>query len=101
MAVKVIIERRVPKGKDTDLANLMRDLRAKAMFARGYISGETLRAHDDPTLYVDAWYAHGGVRRTVQVLATDVLGPNGVIAVAVLLIGIGLFAFFAVLLRLA
>ncbi len=52
MAVKVIIERRVPKGKDTDLANLMRDLRAKAMFARGYISGETLRAHDDSTLYV-------------------------------------------------
>ncbi len=52
MAVKVIIERRVPKGKDTDLANLMRDLRAKAMFAKGYISGETLRAHDDPTLYV-------------------------------------------------
>ena len=52
MAVKVIIERRVPKGKDTALANLMRDLRAKAMFAKGYISGETLRAHDDPTLYV-------------------------------------------------
>jgi len=52
MAVKVIIERRVPKGKDTDLANLMRDLRAKAMFAPGYISGETLRAHDDPVLYV-------------------------------------------------
>jgi heme-degrading monooxygenase HmoA len=52
MAVKVIIERRVTKGKDTDLANLMRDLRAKAMFAKGYISGETLRSHDDPTLYV-------------------------------------------------
>jgi heme-degrading monooxygenase HmoA len=52
MAVKVIIERRVPKGKDTDLANLMREMRSKAMFAPGYISGETLRAHDDPTLYV-------------------------------------------------
>ncbi|MCJ7663761.1 MAG: antibiotic biosynthesis monooxygenase [Desulfobacterales bacterium] len=52
MAIKVIIERRVTKGKDTDLANLMREMRAKAMFARGYISGETLRAHDDPTLYV-------------------------------------------------
>lgn len=52
MAVKVIIERRVPKGKDTDLANLMREMRSKAMFASGYISGETLRAHDDPTLYV-------------------------------------------------
>ncbi len=34
-------------------------------------------AHD-PSLYVDAWYAHGGLRRTVQVLASDVLGPNGV-----------------------
>jgi heme-degrading monooxygenase HmoA len=52
MAVKVIIERRVPKGKDTDLANLMREMRSKAMFASGYISGETLRAHDDPSLYV-------------------------------------------------
>jgi len=52
MAVKVIIERRVPKGKDTDLANLMREMRGKAMFAPGYISGETLRAHDDPSLYV-------------------------------------------------
>jgi heme-degrading monooxygenase HmoA len=52
MAVKVIIERRVTKGMDTDLANLMRDLRAKAMFAKGYISGETLRSHDDPALYV-------------------------------------------------
>jgi heme-degrading monooxygenase HmoA len=52
MAVKVIIERRVTKGKDTDLANLMRDLRAKAMFTKGYISGETLRSHDDPSLYV-------------------------------------------------
>jgi heme-degrading monooxygenase HmoA len=52
MAVKVIIERRVTKGKDMDLANLMRDLRAKAMFAKGYISGETLRSHDDPALYV-------------------------------------------------
>jgi heme-degrading monooxygenase HmoA len=52
MAVKVIIERRVTKGKDADLANLMRDLRAKAMFAKGYISGETLRSHDDPALYV-------------------------------------------------
>jgi heme-degrading monooxygenase HmoA len=52
MAIKVIIERRVTKGKDTDLTNLMRDMRAQAMFARGYISGETLRAHEDPTLYV-------------------------------------------------
>jgi heme-degrading monooxygenase HmoA len=60
MAVKVIIERRVTKGMDTDLANLMRDLRAKAMFAKGYISGETLRSHEDPSLYVtiSTWKSH-------------------------------------------
>jgi arylsulfatase A-like enzyme len=40
-------------------------------------------AHDPP-LYADAWYAHGGLRRTVQVLATDVLGPGGISALAVL-----------------
>ncbi len=31
-----------------------------------------------PQLYADAWYAAGGLRRTAQVLATDVLGPGGV-----------------------
>jgi arylsulfatase A-like enzyme len=40
-------------------------------------------AHDPP-LYADAWYARGGMRRTVQVLATDILGPGGVSALAVL-----------------
>ncbi|MGH7296321.1 MAG: sulfatase-like hydrolase/transferase, partial [Polyangiaceae bacterium] len=34
----------------------------------------------DPPLYADAWYARGALRRTVQVLATDVLGPGGVVA---------------------
>jgi arylsulfatase A-like enzyme len=38
----------------------------------------------DPTLYADAWYARGGLRRTVQVLATDVLGPRGVVVLALL-----------------
>jgi arylsulfatase A-like enzyme len=31
-----------------------------------------------PQLYDGAWYARGGWHRTVQVLATDVLGPTGV-----------------------
>jgi heme-degrading monooxygenase HmoA len=76
MAIKVIVERRVAKGKDTELANLMREMRSKAMFARGYISGETLRAHDDPTLYVvistwkslEDWKAweQGPVRKAIQ-----------------------------------
>jgi arylsulfatase A-like enzyme len=30
-----------------------------------------------PQLYSDAWYARGGVRRVVQILATDVLGARG------------------------
>ncbi len=38
----------------------------------------------DPQLYVEAWYARGGLERTVQVLATDVLGPAGVVCLALL-----------------
>ncbi len=38
-------------------------------------------AHD-PSLYEGAWYARGGLRRTVQILATDDLGPAGVIGIA-------------------
>src|SRR6185503_11244107 len=30
-----------------------------------------------PQLYSDAWYARGGVRRVVQIFATDVLGARG------------------------
>jgi arylsulfatase A-like enzyme len=37
-----------------------------------------------PQLYANAWYARGGLRRTVQVLATDVLGPTGVALLMVL-----------------
>jgi arylsulfatase A-like enzyme len=40
-----------------------------------------------PQLYADTWYARGGIRRMVQVLATDVLGPRGT-----LLVGIALLA---------
>jgi arylsulfatase A-like enzyme len=40
-------------------------------------------AHD-PQLYATSWYARGGVRRTVQVVATDVLGPAGIIVLAIL-----------------
>ena len=39
----------------------------------------------DPALYEATWYAAGGVRRTVQVIATDVLGPEGVALVAAVL----------------
>jgi arylsulfatase A-like enzyme len=37
---------------------------------------------DTPQLYASEWYAEGGLARTAQVLATDVLGPRGVVLVA-------------------
>jgi arylsulfatase A-like enzyme len=39
---------------------------------------------DSPQLYAARWYALGGWPRTVQVIATDVLGPHGVVLVALL-----------------
>ena len=34
---------------------------------------------DSPQLYAARWYAEGGLARTVQVIATDVLRPRGVV----------------------
>jgi arylsulfatase A-like enzyme len=36
-----------------------------------------------PQLYESAWYARGGLRRTTQVIATDVLGARGVLALGI------------------
>ena len=52
MAVKIIIRRRIPKGKETQVLPLLQDLRAKAISEPGYISGETLRNAEDPEDYV-------------------------------------------------
>ncbi len=40
-----------------------------------------------PQLYAAKWYASGGIFRLLQVLATDVLGPRGVLLLAIVLIG--------------
>jgi len=57
MAVRIIIDRKVKKGKETDFGKLLRKLRTKAIFSEGYISGEMLRAQDDPQNYIviTAW----------------------------------------------
>jgi heme oxygenase (mycobilin-producing) len=52
MAVKIIIDRKVKKGKESDLAKWVRELRGKAISCKGYVSGETLRALDDPNNYI-------------------------------------------------
>ena len=57
MSVRIIIDRKVKKGKEMDFAKLLRKLRSKAIFSEGYISGEMLRARDDPQNYIviTAW----------------------------------------------
>jgi heme-degrading monooxygenase HmoA len=52
MAVRIIIDRKVKKGKESDFAKILRELRSKAIPSKGYISGETLRAQDDPHNYI-------------------------------------------------
>lgn len=52
MAVKIIIHRKVSKGKESQLLPLLIDLRSKATTQPGYISGETLRNVNDSQDYV-------------------------------------------------
>ena len=52
MAIRIIIDRKVKKGKESEFARMLRELRSKAIPSKGYISGETLRAQDDPHNYI-------------------------------------------------
>ena len=52
MAVRIIIDRKVKKGKEPSLSKLLRELRLKAIASKGYISGETLRSSEDPQNYI-------------------------------------------------
>lgn len=86
MAVKVIIKRRVPKGKEGQLLPLLQELRSRAIAQRGYISGETLRNVDDTEDYVvigtwqsvedwQAWKADKG-RAEIQSRIDTLLGGS-------------------------
>ena len=57
MAIKVIITRKVARGKEKDLLPLLMELRTRAMGQRGYISGETLKGVSDPDefLVISTW----------------------------------------------
>ena len=50
--VRIIIERRCKPNKETELESLLIDLRTKAIQQQGYVSGETLRSVDDPSLWL-------------------------------------------------
>jgi len=52
MAVRVIIDRKVKKGKESEFSELLKQLRSKAVSSKGYISGETLRALSDRHNYL-------------------------------------------------
>jgi heme-degrading monooxygenase HmoA len=52
MAIRVLIERKIIPENQPSLNSLLMKLRGKAMLAKGYISGETLRSLDDPNEYL-------------------------------------------------
>jgi len=52
MTVRVVIEREVEPGQEARLQHLLMQARAKAIKAKGYISGETLRAVDNPNKFL-------------------------------------------------
>ena len=52
MSIKIIIERHTIPGNELSLSELLMELRAEAMKAKGYITGETLRSLDDSNKYI-------------------------------------------------
>ncbi len=50
--IRVLIERKIKPGKERKAWELLHELRSKAMRQTGYVSGETLMGHDDPSLWV-------------------------------------------------
>jgi heme-degrading monooxygenase HmoA len=52
MAIKILIRRRMKPGKEDLLSAAIKDIRAKVLRAQGFISGETLRSIEDPSLHL-------------------------------------------------
>ena len=50
--IRVIIERHCKPGKEAEMEGLLMEARAKGMNQLGYISGETLRSVDNPSLWL-------------------------------------------------
>jgi heme-degrading monooxygenase HmoA len=57
MPVRIIIEPRIKKGTEMDLARLLLELSSRAVKQKGYITGETLRDYDDPSthIFISTW----------------------------------------------
>ena len=84
MSVKVLIQRKIKPGKEEALSELVRELRSKAMYAEGFISGETLQSVEDPSMHlviatwksIGAWekWHNSTYRKEVAKKMQDVLG---------------------------
>jgi len=59
--VRVMIERRCRPDKAAAVEHLLVELRSQAMQQHGYVSGETLRSVDDPSLWlvISTWLDAG------------------------------------------
>jgi heme-degrading monooxygenase HmoA len=57
MAIKVLIKRKIKPGKEKELGEVVKELRSVAIRTPGYISGETLRSIEEPSLHlvISAW----------------------------------------------
>jgi len=87
MAVKILIQRKVKPGKEEALNDIVRELRSKAMYAEGFISGETLQSMANPSMHlvistwksIGAWnkWLKGTYRKEIKKKMKEVLvGPE-------------------------
>lgn len=89
MSTRVIVERKVKEGKETEVLNILRELRVMALHRKGYFCGETMRSIDDPSTYVvigiwqrpedwEAWRNNPERKEMVKKLGKFLVGPEGV-----------------------
>ncbi len=71
MAVRVVIQRWVRYGREAELRRLLESMRTQAQSQLGFVSGETLRCPNDPSLWVviSTWETLADWQRWAQ-------GPN-------------------------
>jgi heme-degrading monooxygenase HmoA len=73
--IRVMIERHCQPGKEKQLRDLLLELRSVGMRQNGYITGETLREADNPSIFMvistwislDAWRAWQTARQRLLV----------------------------------
>ena len=73
--IRVMIERHCQPGKEKQLRDLLLELRSAGMRQHGYITGETLREADNPSVFMvistwmtlEAWKAWQTARQRLSV----------------------------------